>query len=268
MRTLTNPAFGAETDGSKLGLTEDELLSLGVPLRSVFLRRRSPLYLSYDRLYQIQSGRVKISRVSTEGREVILDFVEPGELFGEMEVLDAHQDTTAEALEDSRVMAIPRRRLEALLLERPELAIRFARLVALRRNRAETRLLTLAYNTVPRRLGNVLLQLCRRYGTPHPRGSLLRIRLSQKELGSLIGASREIVNLTLSDFRQKGLVEVSRSQIIVREQELSSELAQSQGKSFPRAMNLEAYFAPPARVERMDAASVSTSLTRKWRWLT
>ncbi len=242
--TMTHPARGTETDGSKLGLTEDELVSLGVPLRSVFFRRRTPIYLSYDRVYQLQSGQVKISHVSTEGREVILDFVESGELFGEMEVLEAHQDTTAEALEDSQVMTIPRQRLEGLLHNRPGLAIRFARLVAVRRKRAEARLLTLAYNTVPHRLGNVLLQLCRQYGVPHPGGSLLRIRLSQKELGSLIGASREIVNLTLSDFRQRGLVDLSCSQIIVRERKLSSELARWPRRSFAGAMSLKAKVAP------------------------
>jgi len=166
-----------------------------------------------------------MSHISTEGREVILDFVEPGELFGEMQILDAGEDVTAEALEDSRVLTISRQRLEDLLHDRPGLALRLARLVAVRRQRTEVRLRTLAYNTVPQRLGNLLLQLCRQYGVPHHRGTLLRIRLSQGELGSLIGASREIVNCTLSDFRQKGLVDVSRTQIIVRERELTDNLA-------------------------------------------
>ncbi len=205
-----------------LGLTDDDL---GLSVGPLFFRRRSPIYLAPDRVYQLQSGRVKMSHVSTEGREVILDFVEPGELFGEMQILDASEDVTAEALEDSRVLAIPRARLEGLLHDRPGLALRLARLVAVRRQRTELRLRTLAYSTVPQRLGNLLLQLCRQYGAPHHRGTLLRIRLSQGELGNLIGASREIVNCTLSEFRQKSLVDVSRTQLIVRERELAEELA-------------------------------------------
>jgi len=208
-----------------LGLTDDVLGNLGASVGPLFFRRRSPIFLAYDRVYLLQSGRVKMSLVSTEGREVILDFVEPGELFGEMQILDASEDVTAEALDDSRVLTIPRQRLESLLHDRPGLALQLARLVAVRRQRTEVRLRTLAYNTVPQRLGNLLLQLCRQYGAPHQRGTLLRIRLSQGELGSLIGASREIVNCTLSEFRQKGLVDVGRTQIIVRERELTDDLA-------------------------------------------
>ncbi len=208
-----------------LGLTDDDFGGFFGSPGPLFFRKRSPIYLAHDRVYQLQSGRVKMSIVSPEGREVILDFVEPGELFGEMQILDASEDVAAEALEDSRVLTIPRERLEGLLHNRPGLALRLARLVAVRRQRTELRLRTLAYNTVPQRLGNLLLQLCRQYGKPHHRGTLLRIRLSQGELGSLIGASREIVNSTLADFRQKGLVDVSRTQIIVRERELSDDLA-------------------------------------------
>ncbi len=222
-----------------LGLTDDDLGFLGIAAGPLFFRRRSPIYLAHDRVYQLLSGRVKMSHVSTEGREVILDLVEPGELFGEMHILDASEDVTAEALEDSRVVAIPRPRLEGLLLDRPGLALRLARLVAVRRQRTELRLRTLAYSPVPQRLGNLLLQLCRQYGAPHHRGTLLRIRLSQGEFGSLIGACREIVNSTLSEFRQKGLVDVSRTRIIVRERELREELTCRRSGVVPFASSLE-----------------------------
>ena len=205
------------------GLSEEELREIEHATRLVMVQRGDPLYLQGDTrssLYQLRSGRIKLSRLSVDGKEFILDLVAPGEIFGEMSLLDDEpQDTMAVALEDSCVLAIPMAKLEELLRRKPELAWKVAKLIGRRRKRFEARMETLVFKRVPGRLANLLLQLCREYGTPDGRGMMLRIQLNQQEMGNLIGASREIVNQTLSNFRRQGLIGLEGGQLIIRQQQ-------------------------------------------------
>jgi CRP/FNR family cyclic AMP-dependent transcriptional regulator len=78
---------------------------------------------------------------------------------------------------------------------------------------------------VPYRLANELLRLAARYGTLEAAGAELRLRLSQQDLGSLIGASREMVSLTLAEFRRRGLVSARGRRLVVRVAPLTARLA-------------------------------------------
>ncbi len=201
-------------------LSEAELRELEQSTRLVMLRRGEALYLEGDprsSLHQLGSGRIKLSRISVDGKEFILDLVAPGEIFGEMTLLDDEpRDTMAVALEDSQVLAIPVAKLEALLQRRPELAWKVAKLIGRHRKRFESRVASLLFKKVQSRLAGLLLELGEEYGTRDSRGMLLQIQLNQQELGNLIGASREIVNQTLSDFRRRGFIGQEGRQLIIR----------------------------------------------------
>ncbi len=121
--------------------------------------------------------------------------------------------------------AIPCTRFETLIRSKPELALRLAQLIALRRGKIESGLEVLVFHKVPGRLANLLLELGRAYGVPDSRSTLLHIRLSQQEIGNPIGASREIVSSTLSDFRRQGLVDHAGGRLIIRRPQPLAQLA-------------------------------------------
>ncbi len=173
-------------------------------------------------VYYLSSGRIKIFRLTHDGKEFILEFVEPGEIFGETSILEeGPEDSYGIAAEDSTVLVIPAARFAHFLTERPDFMLKLARLVSHRKKRMETRLVMLAFHTVRARLARLLLQLAEAYGVRRPRGIQLQIRLSRQEMGGLIGASREIVSHTISDYRREGLIEVDgRSLIILRTEAL------------------------------------------------
>lgn len=192
-------------------------------------------------------GRMKISRFSDEGRVILLDLVEPGDVFGDMTFLASTSSarTTpassqrrasfdsapsyAEALEDVTVYSIPHAIFERMLRARPGLALGVASLLGERCNKLERRLEAQVFQKVPTRLVHQLLELAERHGVAHDEGTLLAIPLSQQDLGNLIGASREIVSLTLSDLKKRGLLVSMGRRLIVREDKLREELNQTAG---------------------------------------
>jgi CRP/FNR family cyclic AMP-dependent transcriptional regulator len=182
-------------------------------------------------VHVLSRGRMKILRFSDEGRVILLELIEPGGVFGELSFAPEPRDDCgsnyAEALEDSIVYTIPFLTFERVLRQRPTLAVGIASLLGQRCNKLERRLEAHVFHRVPTRLANQLLELATRYGEAHADGTLLCVPLSQQDLGNLIGASREIVSLTLSDFKRRGLVSSKGRRLVVRESALREELAQA-----------------------------------------
>lgn len=174
-------------------------------------------------------GRAKVLRFSDEGRVILLDLVEAGELFGEMSFLSGdhypgRSQSYLEALEITELLSIPRLTFERLLSGRPSLALRVAGLLAERCSRLEERLESQVFHRVPTRLAKQLLALAERYGETQGSGTAIGLNLSQQDLGNLIGASREIVSLTLSDFKRRGWVTSVGRRLVVHEDKLRDSL--------------------------------------------
>ena len=152
-----------ETTVSNLSsaLSEDELRVLGPPSHRVLAKKGRPIYLPGEpggSIHLLESGRIKLLRTYSNGRELILDIVEPKEIFGEMSILyDEPEETVAEALEPSWVWTYPWIRLKRLVRSNPESAWRMVRLIGWRRRKAENRLESMVFRRVPGRLAALLL---------------------------------------------------------------------------------------------------------------
>lgn len=175
------------------------------------VRRREVLYLAGDagdRVYVLKRGVVKISAVNDDGREAILALLKPGEVFGEEAALeDAPRDHMAEAYEDALICLINKPDFLDMMRSNPEMAFKVTKLVGFRLKTFRTRVESLLFKGATARLAATLLDLARDHGVRDARGVLLRLKLSQQDLASLIGVTRESVNLALADFRRLGLVE-------------------------------------------------------------
>jgi len=173
-----------------------------------------------DTVYWIKSGRVKISKLTEDGREIILGMYKPGDVFGEMAfVEDAPRNTFAEAADDVTFLAIKRNHLFALAKRKPGVIFRLAQLIGERRREAEEVTEALLYKGVRERLAGVLLKLSKEYGIDDARGKLLRIKITHQDLASLIGSSRETVSLTLGDMKRDGLIDINERKIIIKDLE-------------------------------------------------
>lgn len=191
------------------GRPRGPLHAVEAPIRRT-VRKRELIYGRGDRadhMYVLESGRVKLYRLSPDGREVALALVEPGEPFGEeMAVGVAERTLYAEALESSRVRLIDRAQLRAWASNRPDVLMELTRNLWHRLDNVERQLESLVFRKVTHRLADLLLQWTDKYGEATPRGVRLQIRLTHQEMASLIGSSRETVTLTLGQLVDSGLI--------------------------------------------------------------
>jgi CRP-like cAMP-binding protein len=176
-------------------------------------------------------GRVKIKTVTPDGRETIFAFIEEGELFGELALLDDEpRKEYAEVVVRARALAIPREDLLWLMAQRPDIALHVTRFVGLRRRRIENRLRNILFRSIRERAVALLLELVESHGQARGAAWEVRLRLSHQEIANLIGATRETVTLELGQLQREGLVRIERRRITVLDHQ---RLADEAGETAP-----------------------------------
>lgn len=188
-----------------------------VELREV--RRREVIYLPGDpgaSIFIVNGGRVKISKVTRDGKALTLSYCGPQELFGETCLAEGGpREEMAEAMENSMITEIERGEIEQLLKSHAMLGYEMIRLLARRRLDLENKLETLVFRDVTSKLAELLLRLGDEYGVEDSRGILVALKITHQELANLIGSTRETVSLTLSQFKKKSLICTEGRKIIL-----------------------------------------------------
>ena len=162
-----------------------------------------------DTLYIVLTGKVKIGRRATDGRENMLSVMGPSDMFGELSLFDPGPRTaTATVVTEARLASLAHASLKPWITDRPEIAEQLLRVLARRLRRTNDALADLIFTDVPGRVAKQLLALSERFGSTEPDGIRVHHDLTQEELAQLVGASRETVNKALADFAQRGGVRV------------------------------------------------------------
>ncbi|MFQ5897462.1 MAG: Crp/Fnr family transcriptional regulator [Candidatus Methylomirabilia bacterium] len=221
MRVGTN---GAE----RVRLAEPDLGELSRVGQLRPLRRGQSLFLTgglEDAILLVTSGRLKLSRLSAEGKELILFLFEPGDLVvppGAGILKGA--ELIVQALEDGLIVVVRRQAFEAFLRARPAAAVAVIQQLAAWIRVLEERVEEMVFKDIPGRLASALLRLAAAYGNREPNGAVaVGLRVTQQDLANLIGASREMVNHALSNWKREGLIELhGRSIVILRAEALES----------------------------------------------
>jgi CRP-like cAMP-binding protein len=146
-----------------------------------------------DALYAVVTGKIRISAGAADGREIFLNIMEPGDSFGEIALLDGGTRTaSATATLPSELVTIRREHFLGLLEREPRVALELLRLCGERLRWTSGLVEDAALLKAPARLAKRLLSLGRLHGEPSARGVTLRI--SQEDLASFLGVSRQVVN--------------------------------------------------------------------------
>ncbi|WP_428268794.1 Crp/Fnr family transcriptional regulator [Haliangium sp.] len=192
-----------------------------VSLREI--RRRDVIYLPGDpgeALYFVNGGRVKISKVTRDGKALTLSYCGPSEIFGECcLVTGGPREEMAEAMENAMITEVERDDFENMLRQHPLLGYQMTRLLAKRRLDLENKLETLVFRDVTSKLAELLLQLADEYGVEDARGTLVALKITHQELANLIGSTRETVSLTLSQFKRQNLICTEGRKVIIADTE-------------------------------------------------
>ncbi len=208
------------------GISPSEMQEMEKITRMEEVKKRQPLYLPGDpsrNVYLLKKGRVKIANTAPSGKEVTFDILEPGEVFGELDVLeDAPRSTSAETLDDTLICVIPRKDFDQYLAMHPNVTFKLTKLIGLRLKKIQSRVEDLVFRDVPARLAHLLSELSKTDGVADKPGIRLKVKLTHQEMANLIGCSRETVSATMGQFRDDGLIRIDgRTVTIVNEKGLS-----------------------------------------------
>lgn len=173
-------------------------------------------------LFIIISGKVKISRISSEDndKEVILSILNPSDFFGEMSLLDGlERSATATAMEDSKIFIIQRNDFLKLLEDNPEVSIALLQELTQRLRVAGMKIKALSLKDAEGKVATVLLQLADDIGKIKQGVVEIEKLPFQHELANMAGTSRETISRTLHSFAKKGLIELEGSKLRIVEYE-------------------------------------------------
>ena len=208
------------------GVSPSEMQEMEKITRMEEVKKRQPLYLPGDpssNVYLLKKGRVKIANTAPNGKEVTFDILEPGEVFGELDVLeDAPRSTSAETLDAAVICVIPRKDFDQYLAMHPTVMFKLTKLIGLRLKKIQSRVEDLVFRDVPARLAHLLLELSKSDGVAENHGIRLKVKLTHQEMANLIGCSRETVSASMGQFRDDGLIQMDgRTITLVNEKGLT-----------------------------------------------
>lgn len=164
-------------------------------------------------LYAVCSGTVKISVPSSDGKDAVFNVINAGDIFGEIALLDGGPRTAdAVAITDCELMKIERRNFIPLIREHPDMAEKIIEVLCSRLRNSSEQIEDVIFLDLPGRLAKVLLRLS---ATPGDPSRLKKITLTQREIGQIIGMSRESTNKQLREWHQQHWIRLERGGVVV-----------------------------------------------------
>ena len=202
------------------GLTDTEAARVRSAARSVRKPSGGVFFMQGDpaeAVYQIESGRVRLSQVTTEGQQILLRVIGPRTVFGAIALagVDAYP-VTAEAAEECTVLVWPRSTLLGLIEQMPKLAINAISLMAGHVQEFQDRFREMATQRVERRLARTLLRLASQTGRKTEEGVLIDLALTRQDLAEMTGTTLYTVSRILSQWESQGLVRSGRERVVIR----------------------------------------------------
>jgi CRP/FNR family cyclic AMP-dependent transcriptional regulator len=186
---------------------------------SIILREGDP----GDTCYILRSGRARVVRQHADGRAITLTNLGPGEIFGELAMIDGEvRSATVEAIDDVLAIAILAGDLKRLLGEHPEIAVKLLAALAERLRETNARISRQSFQKVSSRVAGVLVELAetgRRIGAREPggAGAEVVVRSTQADLAQLAGTSREAASRFLATLQRAGVLTTKRGRIVVHD---------------------------------------------------
>ena len=202
------------------GLNREELSHIAVRARGMRKARGEFIYMPgdhADHVYILRQGRVKLSVLSESGKEIAIDIIQPGEIFGEFALVDdAPRSNMAQALDDMLMWVFSTREFTHLLTAQPKLALSYIRLVGDRRRRMEKKLSDITSKAVSARVCELLHELSTSAAEIETAASDYLVPLTHHDVASLIGAARQTTTTVLNDLERRGIIELGRGWIRVK----------------------------------------------------
>lgn len=167
-------------------------------------------------IYLVIEGKVKVSRLTGDGQEVVVDIYRTDDFFGEAAFLRlGHTSEEARAFEKTKLMAWTASEIESLATKQPRLAVALMQVLVQRNLDLTQRIESFSMDDISRRVARTLVRLSDRMGAREGDGSVRMLPLTHELLSQYVGTSREVITLHMNRFRRQGYLRYSRKGMVL-----------------------------------------------------
>lgn len=171
-------------------------------------------------VFLLKKGRVKISRMSETGKEIILAILGPGEIFGELSITgQAKREEIAEATEDAIICSISISDFQMMMEMNPKFNLQITKFIGFRLKKIQSRLEGLFFKTAEQRVRVLIKELAEEHGQEialSPEERLVKMLFTHDELAKLSATSRQTVTTVLADLERKEIISYNRNRIYIK----------------------------------------------------
>ena len=202
------PLFSTLTDEEFIPLQDIFVLRSYTKNQVIFLEEETGNYM-----YLVLSGKVKVSKAGSSGKETILAIHRTGDFFGEMSLLDGKTSpATVSAMEDSKIISLSGVDFHKYLMHNEKVLLQIINVLCARLRQVwQTQ--SLSSSTAEAKIRMGLYQLAKRHGIQDAHGTIIDLKITHQELSEMVGTSRETVTRVLSRLREEGIIEVEQRRI-------------------------------------------------------
>lgn len=202
-------------------LSDQELSELGAHISSESFKKKETIFHEGEPpewFYIVASGKVKITKLSHEGKEVILEIIQPGDIFGGVAVLkNISYPANAVTMEDTEVLKISRKNLMRILDRFPNFMYCIALQLGDRMKSSYDSLKNIALERVEARIAALLLKLAGKVGVETKDGLMIDMRLTKQDVADMVGTTVETSIRTFTKFKKQGLVYDLDGKIVIKD---------------------------------------------------
>lgn len=200
-----------------------ELMRLNTSTKMTKAPKKQIIYFpeeSSNSVYLVKNGKVKISRMSEDGREIIIAILGPGEIFGESAITDkgSKREEFAEATEDTVLCHMFSDIIHEIMENDPAFGFRITKIIGFRLKRIQARFESLIFKPSDERVKGFIKDLAKEEGIKNgPQEIVLKLNLTHEDIGKLTATSRQTVTSVLNDLERRNLISYDRSKIVVKD---------------------------------------------------
>lgn len=200
-------------------LKEDSMMELNKIAKEKEIDKNQPIYFPNEpssSIFMLKMGRVKISRYSDDGKEMIMAFINPGEVFGEMAYLGEDERTDiAMTIEPSYICAINKDDFAQFIEKNPALNLKVTRIIGLKLKKYSERIEDLVFKDAKQRVVSFIAKLAEENGKKIGDQVFVKPFLKHQDIADLTACARQTVNDVLTDLREKKIIDFDRKKLVV-----------------------------------------------------
>lgn len=171
-----------------------------------------------DKVFLVNHGEIKVSRGTNDGKEIILDLLGPGDIFGEAETIThAEWKNAIVAKQDCILHAVSKEVLVQRMAKDSRFSLWLMHRLGAKQLEMENLIENLLFKSANAKVAQVLLELAKHYGKASSHGTLIDYLITHQEIGNAIATTRETVSYAFMEFRQMGLIDTIKRRTVIKD---------------------------------------------------